>query len=405
MPWKGSRNVKKGVPYITLEGPFDEDSNSSISHLKNFVDVKDAFEFFGDLFHSAKVDFKNISAAQGKQIIQYISSIDYSSSFTMLYLLNCHGNMLDDLNTTFSTVTSLHFSTHPTEELSIRPDHKKLHEIFPNVNFLHIGHMNASHEWMYLREIQTDYLIVDVCEDEHEGNEANLAEFLQNNSCIVGLQIHNSSRRFLSKVMVFESIHGFLSLLGLSPNYSNYDVVNIQGIFTFNFKSNSENEIPDGINLHQIKLLRLEVPFNITNKWMEFLKNQVNTQLSMLQVKTESLNIEQLLEIARILPNLEEMHIDVQSHFAVNDIVEFLKESNKLKRLVLTSKSGISEANELAEKLEGQWTAKNDNLSGFFSVTTIERYIHWYFFLFCLKLNFSVLLLFIPMSKKNVKRR
>lgn len=371
---KARELFKNELSYIRLEGPFNDDyrgSNENSIGFKYMVDINNAFDFFGDLVTHVDVDFENISVDHGKEIIERINN--HCTSLTTLHLQNCHGDMLDYLNGTLPTITSFQFSTHPTQKLSIKPDNKKLHEIIPNVLFLDIGNMKVYDEWMYIGGIHAKATIVGLYEELDEPNESHLIEFLQHNPQVMGLEIHFANRRLLSKLNYRVPNFVYLNLVGISQNYSNYDKIHVNGVTMFKFTSKSEDEIPDKIDLHQINELILENPFNFSNKWIDFLKNQVNPHLNKLRVKTNSLKLEQLLAIVKNLPKLEEVHIDVRSNVAINGIVEFLKNGNKLKRLRLYSYSSESEAKKLVEMLAGQWNVKYDVLYENHFATTIER--------------------------------
>lgn len=348
--------------YIVLEGPLDDEIFSI--HLKNFTDILYALENFGDLIEFLNVNFEHISGAQGKEIVQRINN--HCSSLRYVHLEKCHGNMLDDLNSEFSAVNILHFSSHPTEKLVINVN-KKLHEIFPNISFLHVGNMKTADNWAFIQGKYNLVCILDVIEELDEANEAHLINLLQLNTQVTSLTIHFPTLRLLSKLKDAMTHISFLCLTSLSQDYFNHDAVEIKGLNTFIFKSKSEDEIPTKIDLRQMKGLELRIPFKFSNQWIDFLKTQVNEDLRELKLITNELEKEQLFTISEHLANLEVVTIESESNFTINDIVEFVEKNKKLQRLDLFAKMDESELVNLGEALGEKWNVqyekREDNIN------------------------------------------
>lgn len=357
---------------IKLEGPFENENETNIARdifnqpmvdMTIFPDILYMLENFGDLINYIEVDFKDISAADGKEIVQRIN--DHCSALVSLKLNNCHGNVLDDLTGEFPTISNVFFSSHRSEELSIKPDNKRFRELFPNLFFLHIGNVKTLNEWTYIGGTYEKVPHINLHDELNENDEVHFIEFLQQNPQLMGLSIHFANRRLLSKLNGILADLKFLYIEGLSTVYPNHGLVHIGGLKQFSFTAKSRDEIPDGIDLHDIKELSLDIPFSFNKKWIGFLKNLANTTLNKLRLKTKSLKKIQLLTIAQTLPNLQEVNIEVESNINVNDIEEILKsfENDNLERFTLGA--GLTEANaiELGQLLE-EWDVNYENKNG-----------------------------------------
>lgn len=222
--------------------------------------------------------------------------------------------------------------------------------------------MKSAEEWTFIQGNYPRLPLINVYAELDEANEAHLINLLRENSAhFMGVGIHFPTRRLLSKLNVGLPNLSSLFLTGLSQDYSNHDVVHIEGLKRFNFESKSKDQIPTEIDLHQIKKLALKIPFKLSKKWFNFLENQVNRRLSELDLKTNEITKEQLLAISKHLPNLEAVDVELKSHFAINDIVEFMEKEKKLKRLTLIADIKKLELEKLEEVLTDKWSVEYDH--------------------------------------------
>lgn len=377
---KEARGIFKLLPHIRIEGPFEEEPNIARNvfnqpsmDIKNFTDITYALEVFGDLINYLEVDFKHISAVEGKEIVKRIN--DHCSALTSLKLDNCHGNVLDNLNSEFPTISSVSFSSHRTENMTIKADNKKFRELFPNLFFFTIGNVKGLNEWSYIGGTYKKIPFIELKDQLNNDDKDHFIEFLKQNLHLMGVRIHSADNKLLYRIYKAFLNLTFIQIDGLAIDYSNNDPFYIDNLKQFKFISKSRDHVPNGFVLTNVEQLSLEIPFIFNKDWMNFLETKVNRGLKKLHVKTNNLKKVQLLKIATLFKSLQEVHIEVKSRFGVEEIIEFLNsfENNKLARLTLEADLHESDAIELTQLLE-EWEAvyTNENSK---TIITIEKLI------------------------------
>lgn len=347
---------------------------------KNIDSIADFLDNFGDLFATLIVDFEYISIPNSIEIVKRIN--DKCFALRQLHLKNCHGfNILADLNSDFQSVYSLTFSTHSEYAFGIHPEDKALHELFPNIFILNLLDMKET-DWQLFHgnfskvqsiKVQPTYGDLD------ETSELHLFEFLHNNSHITCFGIESSNIKLLFELNVILTKLRVLELDGISKNYKNYYCADIsfQDVIRFDFESKSVDDIPEKLGLRHIDQLILKIPFEFKDEWNDFMKTQVNSDLSELELSTASLKITQFLEIADNLPNLKYINIECPSFFKAENIASFIERSKKLQSLKLEILMLESERMKFQELLTANWTVKCEprqlNVQKNFARITIRR--------------------------------
>lgn len=91
------------------------------------------------------INFAQIPVDQGKELLQVI--VDKSSkTIPKISFLNCHGDILSDLETEFASTVVFSYSSNSTEEETSSLPNKKFIEIFPNIASLTTGNLKTS-DW------------------------------------------------------------------------------------------------------------------------------------------------------------------------------------------------------------------------------------------------------------------
>lgn len=329
---------------------------------KNFNEITDVLDNFGDLFTRLIVDFEYIGIPNSIEIVKRIN--DRCTALKVLHLKNCHGhNILADLNGEFTTVHSLTFSTHPTFAFAIHPDDKTLPELFPNLIYLNLEEVRND-DWTHFRGnfsgLQTIKVQPANSVDFDKVGESNLFKFLQNKTNIIGFGFVSSNVRLLCTVNDILPKLRVLSLEGLSNHYINLycGLINFQDVIRFDFESKSGEDVPEKLGLKHIDQLNLRIPFEFKDEWNDFLREQVNDDLSELALSIASVKTEQFLEIAQNLPNLVRAFIECPSIFGAEDIARFVEKNEKLQHLKLEILMHESERTKFLELLTANWSVK-----------------------------------------------
>lgn len=350
-----------------ISGPFVANGEKSIfdekefTRISNFDVVKQFLHAFGKYVKRLSVYFDEINADEGKAIVKQINDeCSSSTALKSLHLLLCGGNVLDELKSRFPSVSQLAFSSSKKDELKIPSDAPKLAYLFPSVNVLSLNHSVPS-DWEFIGK-RYPYLHswgVEL-ESEIKGN-LNVNEqaisFLKENSQINTTVISHSDLKFLKE---FSEISPKLDTLKLKPFSKNYqnskDPIRFETLRNLIIESIDNDVYPEHIHFDHLQYLNI-IQSEFSEKWPTFLSQQVNHNLSRLEIESKTLKNEHILEIAEKKPNLVTAKFQSRLNINADTIIEFINKLEYLYILQLDVLMSSSDALKLQAKAPKKWTA------------------------------------------------
>lgn len=366
----GASQFNDNQTLIYITGPFGDDKITSgingetkqgIIIVENFDETNDMLSIFGDMVYNIVIYFQNIAVEQSKEIVKHINE-HCSATLKTLRLLNCSGNVLDDLDNKFTNVSLLTFTTHPTEEFQTTAENIKFNETFPNLvtlNTFDAKHSVKAHDWKFIHGYYPNLKKLTVqASNAKMHDHLHIIKFLQLNSHIETITIKHSSLKLWHQITQLLSNLQRIEFLGISQDFTNHkcDTLNFESVKHFLFESLNANDFPEKVSVLQVETLELNIPFNFTVKWMEFCSKQVNKNLRSFTVDTNYLAREHFLQISKQFDQLINVTIKCKpTYFVADDIVAFLRQSTNLVKLEMEIRLTASEQKLLQETLEGQW--------------------------------------------------
>lgn len=365
-----------------VAGPFGKDEHIGIqielyyhAHLRTLNAINATLNNFGHLINDIRLNFEDIDENEGREIVKSINERCFES-LTTFYLENCKGNvLLDWLKTPFRNVTFLVFSSSQEEELEIKDD-QKLNNFFPNTEILRIKHIRSS-EWKLFDcsfpELASIYLNFPKEHRQNFINESHISNFLKINPQISNFFLKNANLKVLNEVSKLSPFHYTLEIDGLSDDYLNYqgDTINLKSMF-LTIRNIPINLFPERIKFNSLTILTVEYEHNFTSKWIDFIQNQTNSNLSMLTLNFKSIKREQFLEVLSQFTELETIYVYNHDSFTLmaDDIINFIAKNKLLNVLELYTRMERPEQIKLRRSIRKQWMMKYTKI---FKQIHIER--------------------------------
>lgn len=345
---------------FVFHGPFIEDgANEFVEHprsihLKNFDVIKYLMQQFGHMVHKIHINFEQIEVEQAHEIVQIINN--HSKSIETLALEHCKGNILDNLNNTFPYLFTLKFSSSPFHQLEVNSEFK-LNQIFTELSALHLEHTNdfnfIGEKWPNL-----GYLNVKLrkWKDQNHEDTSRIIPFLRDNPHIEHLQCHNCNLNLIKMANEILSKLNFLNVVNLSEDYGEnlVEPIQLDDVRMLTVEIDNEYELPGKMIFGKLARFKLIIK-KFTDKWSEFLTNQVNADLMHFNLECEEIKKEQFRGIAEIMPNLEAIDVICTSGLESDDIVGFIVASKSLKNFDLHIHMNETEMRHLSEALPRDW--------------------------------------------------
>lgn len=358
---------KYTTEWFTIAGPFREYSENAfdgqeIHTIKNFDVARQFLRAFGKYIESIGVNLQPIIESEAKEIVKYINDICFdSTSLKRLSLEGCVGGVLDELNNTFSSVETLWFSSGTFDRsIEIRPNARKLADIFPNAKTLHLDN-TAPSDWELIGKTFPNLSDLQVTlkpfSDETTNLNVQVIRFLKDNSEISKLSIEYSNLKFLKEINDILPKLQNLDLGTLWQNYQNNhsDPIQFKQVETLTIRSIWDHVYPDQLHFDQLQELDLVIGYEFNDKWTEFIHNQINGNLTTLNLITGTLTNDQFLAIVEKKPHLIEAKIAVDSNISADTIITFIKSSEHLRRLHLTALMSQVELQQLQDEIGNDW--------------------------------------------------
>lgn len=343
-----------------FSGPFVEDTHKAIEVyndgnwviVHNLNAIKNLLEHFGEFIQRIEIDFQDIDAENGKMIVEYVDKI--AKSLNILYLQNCKDDILNGLKSEFTNLGILRFSSHSDE---LKLECNKLNKLFPNLLRFHIENTEPSH-WRWIDGNLPKLTQLDVELPRTTGDdgvyESQITKFLKVNPQIERLKIEQANLKLIAAANELLPKLDYLKLEQLSTDYLNHqgDPIHFQHLKHLSLRPYHIDEIPGKLIFEKLQNFELIIyPNQYTDKWGEFIANQVNDNLSKFALDVGRLTVEQLFSIPGQLKNLKEIAISSSSEFTAEEIVDFVAKSDSLVNLNFECLMEKWEQNRLNELL------------------------------------------------------
>lgn len=322
--------------------------------------ILDLLYTFGSSITSITINFEEINAEDGTLIVDYIND-RCSMQLVKLNLKNCKGNVLDGLNSEFTNVYSLTFSSSCSHKFRFSSANHSYKKIFRNIQILHLDHTTRT-DWTFFDDYSPKLTCVTIILSpwmwKNGVDDTQVRSFLQKNEHINQLTLTNANLKILKIASQHLSRLTHLTLINLAKGFANYHGIPIHfpKVMNFILDVDHPDHIPIQIFFDQLEMFDLNLyPLNFNDKWTQFLANQLNPNLTCLTIDVSKLNKEQFLSIATNFPRLHIVDISCASKLTADDVVGFIKRSKSMIKLDLEILMIDSEQIRLKNILSDKW--------------------------------------------------
>lgn len=337
------------------------DSDYRTAYFQNVLNFDYLINNFGDLISLVEISFDAIHIKNAKNVIKLLNI--NAETIEKLKLENCKGNVLDELTQTFQYAHHLLYSSSSVDKLQIKSKNRKMCDLFPELNFLHLQHTGVP-AWEFIVGTfpRLRKLIVELPRSSKQNNilTVHLVKFLKMNTYIQNLVIENSNLRLLQEVNATLTQLESLELLDLSENYDNLECPAIQ-FSTVEFlaiESTQIDEIPLNIMFERLSAFNLKIQQDLSDKWLTLIFFQINLDVRRINIDAHDLGLEYFLKMPNFLYHVKMIYIICQSSFKTNDLVRFVEKSKYLRfldmRIYMTSQDQL----RLNASLSTNWEVK-----------------------------------------------
>lgn len=355
---------------FSISGPFVEDGENAfyatvnmLIEIRNFEVAIQFLHAFGEYIEILSVYFDEMDANEGKEIVEHINYVcTNSTALKSLSLQKCADNVLDELQTSFPSVSTLSFSSDGNVGIKIRSDSLKLVNIFPNVQKLFLGHTIPS-DWKFIGKTFS-YLKVFGVELESKSNQSvNIDEqvihFLKHNSHIYAVLVFHSNLKFLKGVTGISPQFEQLKLESFSKNYKNYEGEPIHfNRLKFLEISSYDDFYPELIHFDPLQSISLFVQPEFNEKWSKFMNQQISVDIKSIHLQSQRLTNEQILAIAEKKPNLRLARFVSDLNITAHTVLRFINQSEYLGTLELNVPLTDDEEKKLIKDIPWFWSLK-----------------------------------------------
>lgn len=300
----------------------------------NFKFLLKVLNYFGQFITNFSIDFDDIPTINSNQITKSLRD-NCVESLNSLLFYDCKGTELDNIDVPFKNIQTFAIGGGPFKTMNGKI--LKFTEIFPQVqtltfdNFFELDdHQSVIQKYPNLKHFQ-----VSVGNGEYLKTfltHADVEHILQLNPTIQNLSLGQIKESFLKNVTE------------ILPNISNLEIVNlanddsiiINQIIFDNVRSlkifTMEESSIQNTKFKNLDELTLELLPDVMSNWEPFMyKHPEITKLNILN----SFEYDKILKYGVHLPKLIITSIRCNSELEIKTIVQFLKQSNELKTLIL----------------------------------------------------------------------
>lgn len=347
------------VKSIDFHVPYSE-SGRLFYDLEDKIQIEDyvlmllILQYFGHTIRSLEIDFENFQVNQIHEMNNYTNKF-CSESLKQLVLTHCKRNSLDMIQQPFKNVENVTF-TLGFEKLTYGD--LTLDEMFPNVRRLELSYMNIADINFILRKFhRLEHFTISFLQTD-SFTENDIEKFIGKNPHIRGIKLINSSFAFLN--FLNENLPKLeeLELHSTVENQKNYDgnEIHFKNVKRLVIKSVTEDS-PEKLKFDQLEELQIDCYSKLTDKWMDFVVE--NKKLRKFGPLFCSLNHQQLLSLAKNLPNLTELATFCEPNIRAQNVYRIIGSSKKLNKLKFFTHSGSflskEELNKILFNLNEEW--------------------------------------------------
>lgn len=343
-------------------------------YVRNLEMIFELFQHFGDLILYIRIDFSEVNAKAGEEIIRIINKQSFNS-LTRLIMFNCKENVLKHLEKPFEMVKFLLFSTSRSENF-ISSD-KKMSAFFPSISHLHIQYTKLG-DWSFIDGIFQNLSWFEITLPKYDTKiEKKVLQFLEKNQQIDFLSICEGNLPFLKKVNEILPKIETLYLTYTVLNYlsDQFNEIHFRNVKDLMIDSYVMDKIPEKLIFDN--LVQLSIISTFTDKWIEFIEKQVNKRLNMLKISSKILSKSHFFVIPVKLAHLLLVDIISESIFDANDIKQFIEMNKYLSSLECNFQMKSTEQKQLQRLFNNDdWTIEITTTSrGFNGVKfSLEKY-------------------------------
>lgn len=354
---------------VKISGPMYYDSEviepEEKEKMNSFSEAKLLVENFGDLIVSLSLNFEAIDFLKAKELAALINN-KCSATLKHFHLKNCYSNLVFEINKPFKAVNVLEFSSNGTEALKAPTKAQRFDVLFPNTTALILRNTKLS-DWPFVQskfpklEVFSINSPKTISKKDREATEKEIIKFIRVNRNIVSIQVEAANLKFLKDVSKYLPKLGRLVLDGLSKNYLNYDgnPIKFDNMQLFTFIMSAENQMPEQIDLQNIQILELVLANEFDNKWLKFVKKQVNKKLHSITLNAPSISNDTLLKVYEQYPGLVASMIQsVGSYYSSKDFEDFLSKGANLKTAQWIIRMKKKEIKKLESAVKATWEIK-----------------------------------------------
>lgn len=136
------------------------------------------------------------------------------------------------------------------------------------------------------------------------------------------------------------------------------ETIHLKELWSLEIISKNDDEIPTGMFFDTLDHLFLEIHDKFTEKWVQFLENQVNVVSSFI-ISAKDLTKSQLLTIAEKLPHLRTLDFNSNSQFTADDILSVMFVHEDVTMFRFKVHMNEKEQTILAQTLPMDWIIDN----------------------------------------------
>lgn len=295
-------------------------------YIKGFGVIRTLLLHFGDQIQKLQINFSGSDEYLGKEILKYVND-HCNESLKKLDLFYCKRHQLDELKNTFQNVVWLKFSPNSQVFQLTIPYDRHLNKYFPNVMHLFVDQLRPT-EWPFIDGSFPNLLLFGVelskRNDRNAIDESHVASFLRKNTQITALRIKHVNLRMLKVASEILPQLDALEILLLAEDYLNVDDAAIHfNKVNYLFIESPDGRLPENIHFDQIVELTVKVRPTITEKWFEFIKNNINN-FNTFRIYLNRLPDERVLNIRDETFQSKEIYIFSSSMSSAQHVMNFI---------------------------------------------------------------------------------
>lgn len=354
-----NRTYRNANFYIEpFTGGFYEYKKQTV-RIKNFNMTRNILQRFGDFMQFIDITFESVNETENMEIVRLIND-NCTESLIQLHLRNCYGSVLDGLKKPYRKVNKATFSTNLLVEFNVSTSTQTLDQLFPSLKYLDVS-ITITNDWKFvgnnLPKLRSLSVAFPKLSDPYEPNVESL---LDNSPNLTSLAINNGSLWILSAASVRLTNLKLLRIYAISnDNYEGDDIhfEHVTRLYMRIFQN--MQRIPEKLVFHKLKIMELDLRFELTDQWIQFFEKQPNQTVEYFYLNAKSIAQKQLATVAKHQPNIMWANINTSTKISPDAIVDFIDRSEHLfvlSLMIFNDSYDIFERNYFDVKLQHNWS-------------------------------------------------